>query len=82
MNYTQVQKFDMSLWTGYNLAGWESTFVEAGISANSAKIYAQTFSSKKITMDSLHMLDSTMLKELGIKTIGDMFTILKQTKEP
>ena len=28
------------------------------------------------------MLDRTMLKKLGIKTMGDMLTILKLTKEP
>ena len=82
MNYTQVQNFDMVLQTGYDLAGWESIFIEAGISATSAKIYAQTFSSKEITRDSLHMLDCMMLKELGIKTMGDVLTILKLTKEP
>ena len=82
MNYTQVQNLDMALQTGYDLAGWENTFVEAGISATSTKIYAQTFSSEKITMDSLHMLDRTMLKELGIKTMGDVLAILKLTKEP
>ena len=70
----------MVLQTGYNLAGCESMFTEAGISAT--KIYTQTFSSKEITRDSLHMLDHMMLKELGIKTMGNMLTILKLTKEP
>ena len=28
------------------------------------------------------MLDHAMLKELGIKTMGDMLTILKLTKDP
>ena len=82
MNYTQVQNFDMALRTGYDLTGWESIFIEAGISATSVKIYAQTFSSKEITRNSLHMLDHMMLKELGIKTMGDMLAILKLTKEP
>ena len=50
--------------------------------ATSAKIYVQTFSSKEITRDSLHMLDRTMLKELGIKTMGDVLAIIKLTKEP
>ena len=62
--------------------GWESIFIIAGISATSAKIYAQTFSSEEITRDSLHMLDSMMLKELGIKTMGNVLAILKLTKEP
>ena len=62
----------MALQTGYDLAGWESAFIEAGISAASA----QTFSSKEITRDCLHMLDHSMLKVLGINTIS------KLTKEP
>ena len=82
MNYTQVQNFDMALRTEYDLAGWEGTFLEAGISATSTKTYAQTYSSEEITRDSLHMLDRTMLKELGIKTMGDVLAILKLTKEP
>ena len=82
MNYTQVPNFDMALQTGYDLAGWESTFIEAGISATSAKMYVQTFSSEEITRDNLHKLDCTMLKKLGIKTMGDVLAILKLTKEP
>ena len=81
MNYTQAHNFNMALQTGYDLAGWESTFIEAGISATSAKIYAQTFSSEEITRDSLHMLDCMMLKELGTKTMGDVLAILKLTTE-
>ena len=45
----------------------------------SAKIYAQTFSSEGITRDTMHMLDRTMLKELGIKSMGDVLIILKMT---
>ena len=63
----------MVLQTGWDLAGWESTFVEASISATSIKIYAQTFSIEEITRNSLHRLDRTMLKELG----NDDTTILK-----
>ena len=51
----------MALRTGYDLAGWEKIFIEAGISVASAKTYAQTFSSEEITKDSLHMLDRAML---------------------
>ena len=43
--------------------------------------FMQTFSSEEITRDSFHMLDHMMLKELGIKTMGDVLTILKSTKE-
>ena len=72
----------MALQTGYDLAGWESTFIAAGISATFTKIYTQTFSSKEITRDCLHMLECMMFKELGIKTMGNVFTILKLIKEP
>ena len=47
----------------------------------SAKVYAQTYSSKGIMRDSMHMLDRTMLKELGIKSMGDVLIILKLAKE-
>ena len=49
---------------------------------DTAKIYAQTFSSGEITRDSLHMLDCKMVKELGIKIMGVVLAILKLTKEP
>ena len=80
--YSIQQNFDMALRIWYDLAGWESTFIEAGISATSAKIYVQTFSSEEIPRDCLHMLDCTMVMELGIKTMGNVLTMLKLTKEP
>ena len=40
------------------------------------------FSSEEITRDSLHLLNRTMLKELDIKTMGNVLTMLKLTKEP
>ena len=81
VNKCNIQKnFDMALQTGHELAGWESTFVKAGIFATFANVYSQTFSSEEITWDSLHMLERTMLKELGIKTMGDVLAILKLTK--
>ena len=71
----------MVLQAGTDLARWESTSIEVGIPVASAKTYAQTFSSEEITRDSLHMLDHTMLKELDIRTMGDMLAMLKLTKE-
>ena len=50
----------MMLWTGYDLVGWESTFIEAGISIAYAKIDMQTIYSEEIMRDSLHMLDCAM----------------------
>ena len=71
----------MALRTGSDLTGTESIFTNAGITMASAKVYAQTFSSEGITRDSMHMLDHTMLKELGIKSMGDVLIILKLAKE-
>ncbi len=71
----------MALRTGSDLIGWESIFTNAGITMTSAKVYAQTFSSEGITRDSMHMLDRKMLKELGIKSMGDVLIILKLAKE-
>ena len=71
----------MALRTGSDLTGWESIFTNAGITMASAKVYAQTFSSEGITRDSMHMLDWTMPKELGIKSMGDVLIILKLAKE-
>ena len=70
----------MALQTGSDLTDWESTFTNAGITMASAKIYAQTFSSEGITRETMHMLDQTMLKELGIKSMGDILIILKLAK--
>ena len=69
MNYTQVLNFNMALQTGCDLAGWEITFVEAGISATSAKMYAQIFSSKEITRDSLHILDQNEISSVSAMAV-------------
>ena len=71
----------MALRTGSDLTDWESIFTNAGITTASAKIYAQTFSSEGITRETMHMLDRTMLKGLGIKSMGDVLIILKLAKE-
>ena len=71
----------MALRTGSDLTGWESIFTNAGITMASAKVFAQRFSSEGITRDSMHMLDRTMLKELGTKSMGDVLIILKLPKE-
>ena len=73
--------FHMTPLTASDPGEWERIFIEAGISAASAKFYAQTFESKKLTKDSLLMLDHSMLQELGIKTMGEMLAILNLIKE-
>ena len=65
LKYNTQQNFNMALQTEYNLTGWESTFIEAGIPATSANIYTQTFSSEEIPRDSLHMLDPNNAQGTG-----------------
>ena len=71
----------MKLSTGSDPGEWESIFIEAGISVTSAKLYIQTFTNKNLTKDSLPMMDCAILKELGIKTLGEMLAILILLKE-
>ena len=46
---------------------WEHYRIEIGIAANSAKIHAATFTDEKVAMESLLMLDQSILKELWVK---------------
>ena len=73
--------FYMVQQTGSDPGQWENIFIEAGISVTSAKLYTQTFVRKRLTKDSLLMLDCSMLKEMGIKTVSELFAILKLVKE-
>ena len=60
---------------------WERFFIEAGISTDSAKIHATKFADEKLTIESLQMLDRSMLKELGVILMGEARCILKQAKK-
>ena len=60
---------------------WEHFFIEAGISTDSAKTHATKFADEKLTIESLQMLDQSMLKELGVILMGEALCILKQAKE-
>ena len=60
---------------------WEHFFIEAGISTASAKTHATKFVDEKLTIESLQMLDCSMLKELGVTLMGKALCILKQAKE-
>ena len=72
----------MALRTGYmTLEDWERFFIEAAISTDSAKTHATKFADEKLTIESLQMLDRSMLKELGVLLIGEALCILKQAKE-
>ena len=60
---------------------WECFLIEAGISTYSAKTHATKFADEKLTIESLQMLDRTMLKEQGVTLMGEALCILKQAKE-
>ena len=72
----------MALQTGSETEDWENYFLKAGISADSAKSYAATFAREKLRKENLQMMDRAMLRELGITTMGEALSILKQAKEP
>ena len=60
---------------------WERFFIEVDISADSAKTHATKFAYEKLTIESLQMLDHSMLKELRVTLMGEVLCILKQAKE-
>ena len=60
---------------------WERFLIEAGISTDSAKTHPTKFADEKLTIESLQMLDRSMLKELGVTLLEEALCILKQTKE-
>ena len=72
----------MVLWTGYETEEWEDYFIKVGISADWAKSYAATFAREKLREENFRMMDWAMLRELGITAMGEVLSILKQTKEP
>ena len=59
---------------------WEHFFIEVGISTDSAKTHATKFADE-LTIESLQMLDRSMLKELGVTLMGEALCILKQAEE-
>ena len=71
----------MALRTGYENEDWEDYFLKAGIAADSAKSYAATFVKEKLRKENLLVMDRAMLRELGITTMGEALSILRQAKE-
>ena len=57
---------------------WERFFIEVGKSTDSAKTHVTQLADKKLTIESLQMLDCSMLKELGATLMGEALCILKQ----
>ena len=60
---------------------WERFLIEVGIYTDSAKTHTTKFADEKLTIESLQMLDRSMLKELGVTLINEALCILKQAKE-
>ena len=60
---------------------WQKILVDAGIDDEAATTYSQTFHKQKLVVDSLSMLDRTLLTELGVNTLGDTLTIMRLGKE-
>ena len=56
---------------------WERYLIEAGISANSAKVNAATFTNEKLTKENLQMLDRAMLKLLEVTSMRESLCIFK-----
>ena len=59
---------------------WEQTLVNAGLEPDSAKKHSISFSEQKMTLDSLSMIDRSMLSELGVTAMGEAISILKLGK--
>ena len=49
-------------------AEWEKILVTAGITEVSARQYAKTFSKEMMTIETLSMVDRTLLAEMGVAT--------------
>ena len=60
---------------------WECFFIEAGISPDPVKTHATKFVDEKLTIESLQMLDRSMLKELEVILMGESLCIHKQAKK-
>ena len=78
----QPDKSYMALQTGSMTPDdWERFLIKVGISTDTAKTYVTKFADEKLTIESLQMLDCSMLKELGVTLMGGALCILKQAKE-
>ena len=60
---------------------WEHFLIKVGISTYSAKTQVIKFADENLTIESLQILDRSMLKKLGITLMGEALCILKQAKE-
>ena len=56
--------------------GWKDLFMKHGIKEVSATEYGTKFLAEEMTVDMIPRLDRTILKEMGVKVIGDALAIL------
>ena len=56
--------------------GWKNLFMEHGIKEASATEYGAKFVAEEMTVDMIPRLDRGILKEMGVKVIGDALAIL------
>ena len=56
--------------------GWTKLFVENGIKEEQAAVYGDKFAEEEMTYGMLSQLDRDLLKEMGVKKIGDALAIL------
>ena len=63
-----------------NSVKWKDVLTKAGISPESATIYADTLAEAKISMLNIDMIDKQTLNDMGITIIGDVLSILKLGK--
>lgn len=56
--------------------GWKALFMANGIKEDSAKTYGDKFAAEEVTFGMLSQLDRDLLKEMGVKKIGEALAIL------
>ncbi|XP_002158366.1 uncharacterized protein C19orf47 homolog isoform X1 [Hydra vulgaris] len=61
-------------------SNWESFFREAGIPRKIAENYATIFYDNRMRLDMLSALDKDVLRDLGIKAVGDSIAILRYAR--
>ena len=59
---------------------WTQFFIDAGISEEQAPTYSTTFHNNRMTAATLPDLNLDLLKQLGVRVIGDGLAILKAAK--
>ena len=59
---------------------WYDVLMGAGIDATAAVKYAKSFADESVALDTLEMMDRSVLKELGVDSLGHQLAVLKLAK--